>query len=148
MREETRLKSQAKVDNLPLDSAFAVGRGASSRPQFQCSNTSSLTCHFCHEIGHIQPHCKKKNYCIYCKQKGHIVLECKQLARRDKSASHSAVGMTSGSGSHSDGVKTSYAVDCAIPSSHSIAPSGPPPLTHDDVRRLVAEALKDALLSR
>ncbi|CAN0827060.1 hypothetical protein LINGRAHAP2_LOCUS873 [Linum grandiflorum] len=64
MREETRLKSQAKVDNLPLDSAFAVGRGASSRPQFQLSNTSSLTCHFCHEIGHIQPHCKKKNYCI------------------------------------------------------------------------------------
>ncbi|CAN0899702.1 hypothetical protein LINGRAHAP2_LOCUS20429 [Linum grandiflorum] len=63
IREETRLRSLAKLDTLSTasDSAFAVGRGGSNRPQFQRTGTSSLTCHFCHEIGHIQPHCKKKN---------------------------------------------------------------------------------------
>ncbi|CAN0886579.1 Retrovirus-related Pol polyprotein from transposon RE1 [Linum grandiflorum] len=72
-REEKRLATQAHVDNNLHDthSAFSVvseprrtnshigsGHTQESRPQFGGSSSGTIRCHYCQEIGHIQPHCK------------------------------------------------------------------------------------------
>ncbi|CAL1409432.1 unnamed protein product [Linum trigynum] len=148
LREETRLKSQSKIDNATSsDAAFAVGRSSSSsRPQFTRPPTGDVICHFCHEGGHLQIHCKKRNFCNYCKKAGHIVLECPTLTRRGKvrypssgSSSTSAYAVT-GSGAASDGsVPTSSAALVGTPSSQ--------PFSSDLIRKLVQEALNEALPS-
>ncbi|CAN0874854.1 hypothetical protein LINGRAHAP2_LOCUS10497 [Linum grandiflorum] len=153
IREEIRLRSQARLDGQSLssiasESAFAVCRPGSNRPQFQRGNTSHLTCHFCHELGHIQPHCKKRNICSYCKQSGHIIHECKILAKR---------GSRTGSSSSTRGTVltlnapsgSSYAVASApgmiLNDGLSASSASSPILTSADVRRLIAEALQDVL---
>ncbi|CAL1381068.1 unnamed protein product [Linum trigynum] len=130
-REETRLRSQSLLDNsAPGDSVFAVGRGGSEKPQFQQGDTSTLTCHFCQEGGHIQPHCKRRNICIYCKRSGHIILECKSLARRSKTGSSSSAGGSRFSGDNRGAGGSSYAL--AVAPSPS-AGSSSSPLTPDMV---------------
>ncbi|CAN0906247.1 hypothetical protein LINGRAHAP2_LOCUS24142 [Linum grandiflorum] len=152
VREEIRLRSQARIDNphLPSGSAsvFAVNKSGGHRPQFQCGNTSHLTCHFCNEVGHIQPHCKKWNVCSYCMQSGHIVFDCKILAKRNSRSG--GVSSTRGSSSVPSSLGSSYAVESA-PSSGSFgclpSPGSTSRLTSADVRRLIAEALQEVLPS-
>ncbi|CAL1389633.1 unnamed protein product [Linum trigynum] len=57
VREETHLKSQASLDHLGhgSESVFAVGKYASSRPQFHQGTSGEVRCHYCQEPGHIQP---------------------------------------------------------------------------------------------
>ncbi|CAN0871895.1 Retrovirus-related Pol polyprotein from transposon TNT 1-94 [Linum grandiflorum] len=139
VREEIRLRSQARLDNQQIlsagsDSAFAVGRASNSRPQFHRG-------HFCNEVGHIQPHCKKRNLCSYCKQSGHIVLECKILAKRNSRASGTT---TSRANLPTQG--SSYAVEPVVSTVAGSMPSSSG-LTSADVRRLIAEALQEVLPS-
>ncbi|CAN0899653.1 Retrovirus-related Pol polyprotein from transposon RE1 [Linum grandiflorum] len=105
-REEKRLTTQAQVD-ITLhenNSVFAVsGPGNNnggymggarssnalhSRPQFSSSTSDSICCHFCQELGHIQPHCRKRNLCSYCKRSGHIILDCPKLKNRPQRPTH------------------------------------------------------------
>ncbi|CAN0840535.1 Retrovirus-related Pol polyprotein from transposon RE1 [Linum grandiflorum] len=128
IREET---SQSKLDLHSTDStvvgaAFAVH---SSKPKFHRTSTGEIICHFCHEPGHILPHCKKRNTCNYCKKPCHLIGDCPILARRGRTKSS---GTSSQSGS-------AYAT-AAVPA----ASSG---MTPEDVRRLIQEALEDALPS-
>ncbi|CAL1377985.1 unnamed protein product [Linum trigynum] len=83
LREETRLKSQAKLDIHASDShsAFAVNPG---RPQFARTPSGEIICHFCKEPGHIQFHYKKRSTCNYCKLEGHLIANCPTLARRGR----------------------------------------------------------------
>ncbi|CAL1359827.1 unnamed protein product [Linum trigynum] len=85
LREETRLRSLNQLTHSTSggESAFAVGR--SGKPHFQKPVPAHVECHNCHEKGHVQIYCKKRNYCNYCKTFGHIVLECPTLAKRSKS---------------------------------------------------------------
>ncbi|CAL1379860.1 unnamed protein product [Linum trigynum] len=92
IREETRLRTQARLDLRPgdgensllaaaaaadTDAAFAVGR-----PQFQRRvPVSELQCHHCKEKGHLQKYCRRKNYCVYCKKGGHIILDCRLFVK-------------------------------------------------------------------
>ncbi|CAN0886875.1 Retrovirus-related Pol polyprotein from transposon TNT 1-94 [Linum grandiflorum] len=140
IREETRLKSQAQLDRRQTssESAFAVGRSGHQRPQFQRGSTSHLTCHFFHELGHIQPHCKKKNVCIYCKQSGHIVLECKILAKKSHTspASNRSTSTTQGVG---------FAVESVFNTRDDASAASGGSLSHDMIRKFVVEALQEAL---
>ncbi|CAL1358977.1 unnamed protein product [Linum trigynum] len=143
MREETRLKSQAQIDNSGFESAFAVGRPpAASRPQFGSPATTEIICHFCREPGHIQIHCKKKNFCNYCKRSGHIVLECPTLSRRGKLRPASSTGSSSSA-------RTAYPVTLGGGEGSSTAAGGSSgaSLTPDQIRRLVQDALQEALSS-
>ncbi|CAL1356412.1 unnamed protein product [Linum trigynum] len=89
IREETRLRTQAKLDLRPGDSesplvaaagddaAFAVGR-----PQFHRRiPIAELHCHHCKEKGHLQKYCRKRNLCVYCKKGGHIILDCRLFVK-------------------------------------------------------------------
>ncbi|CAL1407048.1 unnamed protein product [Linum trigynum] len=141
-REETRLRSLSKLDG-QSDSAFAVGSAGGSRPHFQRGNTGHLTCHYFHEVGHIQPYCKQNNFCIYYK-KSHF-LECKAAARRNKSGSSTG---SRGAPSTGGPAGAGCAVIPAAAASHSSALAPPSAaLTQANVRRMVAEALQEALPS-
>ncbi|CAL1377585.1 unnamed protein product [Linum trigynum] len=145
-REETRLRSLSRLGG-SNDTAFAIGRAGGSRPHFQQSGTSHLTCHYCREVGHIQPHCRQNNFCIYCKQSLHIVLDCKEAARRNRGGSSSrSRGSGSSAGSRGDGpAGASYVVTPAPVGAPALVSTLLPGLTSADVRRLVAEAFQDAL---
>ncbi|CAN0913224.1 Retrovirus-related Pol polyprotein from transposon RE1 [Linum grandiflorum] len=150
VREEMRLQSQARLDTQQLPNAgsasvFAVNKSSGHRPQFQRGNTSHLTCHFCNEVGHIQPHCRKRNLCTYCKQSGHIVLECKILAKRDSRSSGALTFRGPGSISQSSG--SSFAVGSVPLPDSMVSSSSTSGLTSADVRRLIAEALQEVLPS-
>ncbi|CAL1367505.1 unnamed protein product [Linum trigynum] len=89
LREEIRLHNQAQLDRSSStpETVFAVGR--SGKPQFQRPIPPHVECHYCREKGHVQIHCRRRNYCNYCKTSGHIVLDCPSLARRGKSTGSS-----------------------------------------------------------
>ncbi|CAL1390069.1 unnamed protein product [Linum trigynum] len=97
VREEIRLRTQSQLDMRPgegetiiaaaavqgvtpgHESVYAVGR-----PHFQQRiPVTELECHHCRERGHVQNHCKRKNYCVYCKRSGHIILECRTKERNN-----------------------------------------------------------------
>ncbi|CAL1400598.1 unnamed protein product [Linum trigynum] len=154
IREETRLKSQAQIDHGPSESAFAVGRsGNSTRPQFGQQSSGEVICHFCQESGHVQIHCKKRNYCNYCKKDGHIVLECPTLGKRGKirfpSNSSAGAGPSAPrSAAPPRGTKAAYVVTPSPAtngtSSHN---NGGTSLTPEQIRKMVQEALSEALNS-
>ncbi|CAL1408190.1 unnamed protein product [Linum trigynum] len=97
VREETRMRTQALIDQRPgegetfVAAASATRDGGSGhlalavdRPQFQRRiPTTELECHHCREKGHLQKHCKRRNFCVYCKRMGHIVLECRSRERNE-----------------------------------------------------------------
>ncbi|CAL1404388.1 unnamed protein product [Linum trigynum] len=99
IREETRLRTQARLDlrpgegdsvlaaaAVPNASAYAVGR-----PQFQRRvPVSELQCHHCQEKGHLQKHCRRRNICVYCKKNNHIILDCRLFQKHHGKAPDSA----------------------------------------------------------
>ncbi|CAL1413972.1 unnamed protein product [Linum trigynum] len=97
MREEIRLRTQAAIDLRPGEGESIVAAAAAqgvvganrdnsaygvSRPQFQQRvPVSDLECHHCREKGHVQKHCRRRNFCVYCKRMGHIILDCRTRER-------------------------------------------------------------------
>jgi len=86
LREETRLSSQASMENsLTMDTALAAYKSSSS----SANSNKHVQCYHCKETGHIISHCKKRNYCNYRKKDGHIILECrKKSGPRKRSTPH------------------------------------------------------------
>ncbi|CAN0905071.1 hypothetical protein LINGRAHAP2_LOCUS23455 [Linum grandiflorum] len=97
IRAETRLKTQAQLDNLVLPpqpgNVFAAGRprpkffnqskmavGSSSFSATGQSNLSNVRCHHCQELGHYISLCRKRNICTYCKKPGHLITDCNKRA--------------------------------------------------------------------
>ncbi|CAL1369387.1 unnamed protein product [Linum trigynum] len=137
LREETRLKSQAKLDihsNGP-GLAFAVG----GRPQFHRPAKGDVICYHCKAPGHIQFHCPKRNTCNYCKLEGHLIAACPTLAQRSRSRS-------AGSRTRSSRPAVGGAYAAVNEGSTSRGSSGAS-MTPEEVRRLVQDALKEALPS-
>ncbi|CAL1357650.1 unnamed protein product [Linum trigynum] len=99
VREETWLRTQAVIDLRPGEGealvASAAGQGAHGsghgaaayavdRPQFQRRiPISDLICHHCREKGHLQKHCRRRNFCVYCKRMGHVILDCRTKERNE-----------------------------------------------------------------
>ncbi|CAI0425255.1 unnamed protein product [Linum tenue] len=137
LREETRLKSQAKLDIHASDpgAAFAVRQG---RPQFARTTSGVIIFHFCKEPGHIQFHYKKQNNCNYCKLDGHLIADCPTLAQRGQN--RNAAG-----NSHYRGGPRSRPAGGAYATAVTEAPS--PGMSPEDVCKLVQEALKEAFAS-
>ncbi|CAL1373295.1 unnamed protein product [Linum trigynum] len=154
IREETRLKSQAQIDHGSSESAFAVGRSSNStRPKFGQQGSGEVVCHYCQESGHVQIHCRKRNYCNYCKKAGHIVLECPTLRKQGKPIRFPNQG-AAGAGNvaphpvPSRAAKAAYAVTTSQPADgNSSQYNGGSSLTPDQIRKMVQEALNEALNS-
>ncbi|CAL1412051.1 unnamed protein product [Linum trigynum] len=151
IREETRLKSQSHIDHPIADSAFVVGRSSlSSRPQFSAPPSGDLICHHCHESGHVQIHCKKRNYFNYCKKTGHIVLKCPPLVKRGK-VRYPTYAMSSRTSSSAVRVSSKPSgaafVVSDMPHAQPEVSSGGHnvSLSSDFVKKLVQEALQEAL---
>ncbi|CAN1235607.1 hypothetical protein LINPERPRIM_LOCUS4554 [Linum perenne] len=134
LRAETRFVTQAQLDGTPTNSAFAVGR---PKPRFvpqsatssQGSNTKSIKCNFCQEIGHPQSLCRQRNICSYCKKSGHIIVDCRAPGRKN-------FGNTRPSG-------TSYATSATVveQSSSPSVPTGSTTGSQTDFSHLIREEL-------
>ncbi|KAF3667929.1 hypothetical protein FXO37_09808 [Capsicum annuum] len=87
LREETRLVSQASIENfLFVHTAMAAYKSSSLG-----NSNKPIQCYHCKETGHVIFHCKKRNYCNYCKKDGHIILEChKKSGSVKRSTPHKA----------------------------------------------------------
>ncbi|CAN0877143.1 Retrovirus-related Pol polyprotein from transposon TNT 1-94 [Linum grandiflorum] len=135
LREETRLRSQAKLEihSAETGTVFAVQSG---KPQFHRTPSGEIICHFCHEPGHILLHCKKRNICNYCKKTGHMIGACPILARRGRART---VGGSFSSGGSQVGSSSipAFATE-QVDTSASL-------LSQDAIRRMVQDAIKEAL---
>ncbi|CAL1404258.1 unnamed protein product [Linum trigynum] len=128
VREETRLRTQAQLDVRPGEgeTVFAAAAdhsqsiaAAVQRPQFQRRvPATELECHHCHERGHLQKHCRRKNFCVYCKRNGHIVLDCRSAQRA--AARSASAGTSADRSAHAPADRPAYAVQAPLP-----APPGP-----------------------
>ncbi|CAL1376413.1 unnamed protein product [Linum trigynum] len=98
VREETRLRTQASIDVRPDEGevlAVAAEQGnpglghnasvyAVAKPQFQRRVYATyLECHHCRERGHVQKHCRRRNFCVVCKRMGHIMFDCRTKERNE-----------------------------------------------------------------
>ncbi|CAL1358011.1 unnamed protein product [Linum trigynum] len=161
VREETRLRSQAKLDLHQSEgsSAFAVsdsrtGQQASAadssafavgedRPKFHRTASGEIVCFFCKEPGHIQNRCPKRNVCNYCKASGHKIGDCPILAKRGRTRPSGSMtgGQPRGSGT---GVPSGSAFATTVATPSSTATSGGS-VNADLIRQLVQDAIKEAL---
>ncbi|CAN1189602.1 Retrovirus-related Pol polyprotein from transposon RE1 [Linum perenne] len=113
-RAETRLRTQAQLDNLSSPNApgtvFAAGK---FKPQFFSNNSKSSTdasrnnstganlgknmneirCHHCQELGHYISQCRKRNICTYCKKPGHLITDCRLRARNNARTGRNTSGL-------------------------------------------------------
>ncbi|CAL1412629.1 unnamed protein product [Linum trigynum] len=149
IREETRLRAQAKLDVHSSDSGsvFAVQQGP---PQFGRTPLGVVICYHCKEPGHIQVRCPERVVCSYCKAAGHVIGDCHILAQRGRghggrSGSSPSAGRGYSAPRAPPGV--SYATTpftLITVAAGSASSSG---VFSAEIRRLVQEALQESLPS-
>ncbi|CAL1396853.1 unnamed protein product [Linum trigynum] len=145
IREETRLRSKAKLDGQTSDfgSVFAV---QSSRPQFGRTPSGEIICYHCKESGHIQIRCPKKQVCNYCKAAGHLIGDCPILARRNRQKGSGGPHASSSArrGPEAPAYATTLA-SSAGPTAAGSVPSSGSGISQEEIRRLVRDAIQESL---
>ncbi|CAN0903470.1 hypothetical protein LINGRAHAP2_LOCUS22578, partial [Linum grandiflorum] len=76
------------------NSCLARSSSHDSRPPFGSPTSFIIRCHYCQELGHIQPHCKQHNLCTYYKRSGYIILDCSKLKNRLSQSNVAPVAVT------------------------------------------------------
>ncbi|CAN1336555.1 Retrovirus-related Pol polyprotein from transposon RE1 [Linum perenne] len=151
VRAETRLRTQAHLDNLSTAAPGTVFAAHKSRPQFlsqsqpttlaQNSNNETQ-CRHCQEPEHYYSHCRKRNICTYCKKSGHIITDCQKRARnnaRTGRGNHGTGNESIGSSSVSDMGSISPSILATNASLDSLVQSA--------LQRVLPQALNSAFAS-
>ncbi|CAI0559088.1 unnamed protein product [Linum tenue] len=160
IRQETRLRSQAKIDLHEADNSATVfsvsGRSSaaplarssqvmvgssagdqsvyavrSNRPRFHRSANGQVICFYCRELGHVKLHCPKRIECNYCKEAGHKIAACPILAKKGRAQ-----------------VGTSHRGAAPAPAyATATAPLAPAGFTSDSIHQMLQEVVRDAFPS-